>query len=80
MADEEHGHARRDVVPGDDGDVHVRRVVADENGHGIGLGETAGPRPRGHGTDAADDKKDAGERVKHRAPRAGRSAVVRVGL
>ena len=40
--DEEHGHARRDVVPGDDRRVHVRRVVADEHGHGVGLGNTPG--------------------------------------
>ena len=71
LADEEHGHARRDVVPSDDGGVKVRRVVADENGHGIGLGKHAGPRPRGHGTDAADDKKGADKCVKHRAPRRG---------
>ena len=69
LADEVRGHARRDVVPRDDGGVKVRGVVADEHGHGIGLGKHAGPRPRGHGTDAADDKKSADECVKHRAPR-----------
>ncbi len=59
LAGEEHGHAGRDVVPDDDRRVIVRRVVADEDGHGIGLGKHAGPRPRGHGTDTADDEEGA---------------------
>ncbi len=42
---QEHGHAGRDVVPRDDGAIHVRGVVADEHRHGIGLGKRAGPRP-----------------------------------
>ena len=71
LADEVRGHARRDVEPRDDSGVKARRVVADENGHGIGLGKHAGPRPRGHGTDAADDKKGADKCVTHRAPRRG---------
>ncbi len=39
---EERRHAGRDVVPRDDGAVHVRGVVADEHRHGIGLGKHAG--------------------------------------
>ena len=45
LAREEHGHAGRDVVPGDDDRVKVWRVVADEHGHGVGLWEHARPRP-----------------------------------
>ena len=71
LAREEHGHAGRDVVPGDDGRVHVRRVVADENRHGIGLGEHARSRPGARGTDAADDQEGAEECVTHRAARCG---------
>ena len=82
LAGEEHGHARRDVVPRDHGGVRVGRVVADEHGHGIGFWKHARPRPRGHGTDAADDEERAYECVKHGAsrwvgtsgPRAGRGA------
>ena len=59
LAREEHGYARREVVPRDDGAIRDRRVVADENGDGIGLGKRAGPRPRGSGADAADDEEGA---------------------
>ena len=71
LADEEHGHARRDVVPGNDRRVHVRRVVADEHGHGVGLGEHARPRPGARGADVADDQEGAGECVTYRAARCG---------
>ena len=59
LAGEEHGHAGRDVVPADDDGVKVWRVVADENRHGIGLGEHARPRPGARGADAADDQEGA---------------------
>ena len=79
---QQRGHAGREVVPRDDGGVHIRRVVADEHGHGIGLGKCARPRPGAGGADAADDKHGADESVTHRAaprgpssgPRAGRGA------
>ena len=58
---EEHGHAGRDVVPRDDGAIHVRGVVADEHRHGIGLGKHAGPRPGAPDTAAADDQERADE-------------------
>ena len=66
---EEHGHARGDVVPADDGRVTVRGVRADEHGHGIGLGTPARPRPGARGADAADDEKGVAASVTHRAAR-----------
>ena len=66
---QEHGHAGRDVVPRDDGAIHVRGVVADEHRHGIGLGKHAGPRPGARDTDAADDQERTDESVKHGAAR-----------
>ena len=66
---QEHGHAGRDVVPRDDGAIHVRGVGADEHRHGIGLGKHAGPRPGARDTDAADDQERADESVKHGAAR-----------
>ena len=82
LAGQQRGHAGRDVVPRDDGGVKVRRVIADEHRHGIGLGKHAGPRPGARSTDAADDETRADESVNHRAarrrsssrPRAGRGA------
>ena len=76
---EEHGHAGRDVVPRDDGAVHVRGVVADEHRHGIGLGKHAGPRPGARDTDAADDQERADASVRHRAARLGSSSGPRAG-
>ena len=43
---QEHGHAGREVVPRDDGAIHVRGVGADEHRHGIGLGKRAGATSR----------------------------------
>ena len=71
VAREEHDHAGRDVVPGNDRRVHVRRVVADEHGHGVGLGEHARPRPGARGADVADDQDGAEECVTYRAARCG---------
>ena len=79
LAGQEHGHAGRDVVPRDDGAIHVRGVVADEHRHGIGCGKRAGPRPGGRDTDAADDQERADESVKHRAARLGSSSGPRAG-
>ena len=50
---------------------HVRRVVADEHGHGVGLGEHARPRPGARGADVADGQEGAEECVTHRAARCG---------
>ena len=76
---QEHGHAGREVVPRDDGAIHVRGVVADEHRHGIGLGKRAGPRPGGRDTDAADDQERADASVTHRAARLGLSSGPRAG-
>ena len=82
LAGQEHRHAGRHVVPRDDGAVHGRGVVADQDRDGIALGKRAGPRPGARDTDAADDQERADELVKHGAapfcsssgPRAGRGA------
>ena len=79
LAGEEHGHAGRDVVPRNDGAIHVRGVVADEHRHGIGLGKRAGPRPGGRDAHAADDQERADESVKHGAARLGSSSGPRAG-
>ena len=76
---EEHRHAGRHVVPRDDGAVHVRGVVADQDHHGIGLGKHAGPRPGARDTHADDDQERADESVKHRAARRGSSSGPRAG-
>ena len=45
QAGQQRGHAGRHVVSRDDGAVHVRGVVVDQDRHGIGLEKRAGPRP-----------------------------------
>ena len=69
LAGEKGDDARRDVVPRDDGGVHVRGVDPHEDRDGIGLGERARPRPGARGAHAADDENGADEPVNHRAAR-----------
>ena len=82
LAGQEHGHARRQVVPADDDLIEERRVDTDEHGHGIGLGKRAGPGPRRRGAHAEHDDDRAEQHVTHgaaprrrdRPPTAGRLA------
>ena len=67
LAGQQHGHARHDVVPDDDGPVHIGRVVVHHDRQGIGVGERARPRPGAYHAHAADDEQDAEKSVKHRA-------------